>query len=307
MAKERAPLPDAEAAETLDTGDERALTVANGQLVNTAGEPVQLRGVSTHGVAWFPEYVNANAFRSVRDAGGNVIRVAMYTDTDTGYLQDPSRNLLLMEQAIENARALDMYVIVDWHILSDGDPNLHLAEAITFFDAVASHYGDDPLLLYEICNEPNDVEWSAIKDYAYAIFPVIRQYAPHAVILLGTPTYSSDLESVRIDPFPGENFLYTYHAYAGEHMNPEALRQASEAGLPIFVSEWGIGDSGGEPAFDEAEAFLKVLEEKQISWCAWSLCNKEEPYSMIRSDCGSYGGWTSEDLTPVGQFIFGHF
>ena len=280
----------------------------SGQLVNAAGEAVQLHGVSTHGISWFPQYLNANAFRSVQDAGGNVVRAAMYTDTDSGYLQDPENSMLLMQMAIENARSLEMYIIVDWHILSDGNPNEHLTEAITFFDAVASRYGDDPHILYEICNEPNGTGWEDIKQYAYAIFPVIRQYAPNAVILLGTPDYSSDLNSPLADPFPGENFLYTYHAYAGEHMNPESLRRTAEAGLPIFVSEWGIGSTvKGTPALEEAEKFLQVLEEEKISWCAWSLCNKEEAYSMIRPDCTSLGGWQEEDLTEVGRFIFRHF
>ena len=50
------------------------LCVQNGRLSDTLGRPVQLRGVSTHGIAWYPEYLNANAFRSVKEAGGNCVR-----------------------------------------------------------------------------------------------------------------------------------------------------------------------------------------------------------------------------------------
>ena len=151
------------------------LAVREGRLVDSRGEAFQLRGMSTHGIAWFPQYVNSGTFAEVKAAGGNLIRVAMYTDGNGCYLQDPEGNMTLVIQAIENAKALDMYVLVDWHILSDGDPNTNLDRAITFFDAVASRYPNDPAILYEICNEPNGVDWEGIKQYAYAIFPGIRQ------------------------------------------------------------------------------------------------------------------------------------
>ena len=135
------------------------LTVQNGILTDARGKPFQLRGLSTHGIAWYPQYINAGSFQSVKEAGGNVVRIAMYTDTENGYMADPETNMTLMRQAIENARSLDMYVLVDWHILSDGDPTTNLDAAITFFDAVASQYPADPAILYEICNELNNVEW----------------------------------------------------------------------------------------------------------------------------------------------------
>ena len=35
-----------------------ALQVYGTQLTDSSGNPVQLKGISTHGLAWFPEYVN---------------------------------------------------------------------------------------------------------------------------------------------------------------------------------------------------------------------------------------------------------
>ena len=40
-----------------------ALSVKGSQLVDKDGNPVQLRGVSTHGLAWFPGYVNQECFK----------------------------------------------------------------------------------------------------------------------------------------------------------------------------------------------------------------------------------------------------
>ena len=281
------------------------LRVENGKLTDEHDLPFQLRGMSTHGIGWFPNYINAGAMSSIKSAGGNVMRVAMYTEADSGYLSEPESNMNMVLQAIENARAMNVYVIVDWHILDDGDPNAHLDSAITFFDAIASSYPNDPAILYEVCNEPNDVEWSSVTQYAYAICPVIRQYSPDAVIILGTPDFSSRIDKPQNEPFPRDNILYSYHYYAGEHKDFSLLKSAVDSGLPVMVSEWGIGKrSDGAAALEEGKKFADYLNENGISWCAWSLCNKDEVYSVLRPDCKKLSGWEESDLTEVGSIMF---
>ena len=57
-----------------------ALRVKGSKLLSEDGTQCQLHGVSTHGIAWFPEYVNKSAFRNLRDQWGvDTIRLAMYT------------------------------------------------------------------------------------------------------------------------------------------------------------------------------------------------------------------------------------
>ena len=103
----------------------------------------------------------------------------------------------------ESALAEDLYVILDWHILNDSDPNEHIEEAKDFFDQLSAHYADEPGILYEICNEPNgDVTWEQISAYAEEVIPVIRKNAPDAVILVGTPNYCSHLDGPLSDPLP---------------------------------------------------------------------------------------------------------
>ena len=57
-----------------------ALHVEGPELVDRWGRKVQLRGVSTHGVQWFPQYVNRDSFKEFRDKWHmNAVRLAMYT------------------------------------------------------------------------------------------------------------------------------------------------------------------------------------------------------------------------------------
>jgi endoglucanase len=90
------------------------------------------------------------------------------------------------------AKSNGMYVIIDWHILDDGNPNTYIAEAKTFFTTMSAKYKNETHVLYEICNEPNGgVDWNSIKTYADQIISLIRANDKEAMILLGTPEWSN--------------------------------------------------------------------------------------------------------------------
>ena len=115
-----------------------ALHVEDGSLVDEAGDVVQLTGVSSHGLSWYPEYVTADSIKSLREnLGINVIRLAVYTSDYNGYcvggeeIQSVIKDNI--DEAVNAAIDSDMYVILDWHILNDGDPNEYKSEAIQFF------------------------------------------------------------------------------------------------------------------------------------------------------------------------------
>ena len=289
------------------------MQVSGGVLVDAKERPVALRGMSTHGLGWYPRYLNAGAMKTLKQYGANVIRLAMYTETSSGYLEEP-RNLDFVYIGIENAIAENLYVIVDWHILSDGNPLTHMEEAIAFFSEISERYGQTPNILYEICNEPNGyTTWEDIAAYAAMVIPAIRKNAPEAVVLVGTPNYSSRLRDAMASPLPFSNLLYSCHKYID--VSPEAedsqeywLQKAVETGFPVFVTEWGINGSEGENMdLANARQFVKFLNENQISWCGWALSNAEEIHGTISPDSDKLSGWGWEDLTPGGRLMFSSF
>ena len=69
-----------EAAEATPVSSHGKLSVSGTQLVDRYGQPFQIRGVSTHGLQWFSQYNNKEAYRTLRDDWkANCIRLAMYT------------------------------------------------------------------------------------------------------------------------------------------------------------------------------------------------------------------------------------
>jgi len=290
-----------------------ALHVDGTHLVGEKGETVQLKGISTHGIAWFPQYVNADCFKELHDNwNANVVRLSMYTAEYNGYCSGGDKEYLknLVEQGVKHAAAADMYVIVDWHILSDCDPNTHKDEAKAFFADMAKRLSSYKNVLYEICNEPNGgTSWASIKSYAKEIIPVIREHAPEAVILVGTPNWSQYVDQAAADPITEyNNIMYTLHYYAATHKDDlrSRMTKAIEAGLPVFVSEYGICDASGNGAVDLAEAdrWVQTMDQYGVSYVAWNLSNKNETSAVIAPHCQKLSGFTWDDLSESGKWLY---
>ena len=296
----------ATAAPTLD-----ALHVAGTNLVGTNNQSVVLHGMSTHGLQWFGQFANAGAFTDLKKRGANVIRLAMYTD-EGGYLSNAGLKEKVFSAA-DAALAQNLYVIIDWHILHDGNPRTHQQEAVNFFKEAARRFGSNPGVLYEICNEPNgNISWSNdVKPYALAVIPAIRASAPQSVILVGSTTWSQDVDIAAQDPLPFDNIMYTCHFYAGTHGKwlQDKIDTARSRGAAIFISEWGTSaaDGNGGVFLDNASQWLNFLAARNLSWCNWSLCDKAESSAALNPGADPNGGWADSNLSPSGKFVFARF
>lgn len=288
------------------------LSVKNGQLVDKSGKGYQLRGMSTHGLTWFPEFVNESAFKTLRDDWNtNVVRLAMYVDewgNGQCYMGNKSGSLELLEKGVDICIKLDMYVIIDWHVLNPGDPSKYTNEAKSFFEKVSKRYAKYPNVIYEICNEPNGgASWSGnIKPYAEKIIPVIRKNAPNSVIIVGTPTWSQEIDKPLSNPLSYKNVMYAFHFYAATHAGLRSnVENCVARGLPVFVSEFGTCDAsgGGANDFNETQKWLSYFDKQGISYCNWSICNKDETCSVLRPGTSANGNWSESDLTENGKWM----
>lgn len=285
------------------------LSVKGTRLVNSQGKVVVLKGVSTHGINWFPQYVNKAAFKTLRDNWGvNCIRLAMYTEEYNGYCSGGNQAELrkLINNGVKYATELGMYVIIDWHILSDGNPVKNKKQAMSFFKYMAKKYKNQNNIFYEICNEPNGgTSWNRIKSYASPVIKTIRKYDKKNIILVGTPTWSQDVDVAADSPIKGySNIMYTFHFYAATHGDSyrQKVQAAIQKGLPVFVSEFGISESSGNGRIDKNEAnkWMQFLKKNKISYVCWSLCNKNESCSLLKSSCSRTGNFKKSDLSQAG-------
>ncbi|CAM4458653.1 cellulase family glycosylhydrolase [Paenibacillus tarimensis] len=285
------------------------LKIVGSQLTDQSGNPVQLKGMSSHGLQWFGHYVNKDSIRWLRDDWGiTVFRAAMYT-SENGYISNPESMKAKVKEAVEAAIDLGIYVIIDWHILYDGDPNTYKSQSKAFFQEMARLYGKHPNVIYEIANEPNgNVNWNShIKPYAEEITSAIRAIDPDNIIIVGTGTWSQDVHDAAANPLKAGNIMYAVHFYAGTHGQwlRDRITNAMNSGVAVFVSEWGTSDASGNggPYLSQAKEWTDFMASKKISWANWSLTDKSESSAALMPGASTTGGWTESQLTASGKFV----
>ncbi|MFI1995564.1 glycoside hydrolase family 5 protein [Actinoplanes sp. NPDC020271] len=290
------------------------LSVCGTKLCNQSGTAIQLRGMSSHGLQFFPNCVNAGSLDAIRnDWNADFIRLSMYVQ-EGGLETDPTGFTNKVNGLVDTATKLGLYVIVDFHILTPGDPNFNLGLAKTFFANVTAKHAGNNNVIYEVANEPNGVSWTAIKSYADQVIPVIRKNSPNSVVLVGTRGFSSlgltdgaTEQEIIDDPVTFKNVMYTFHFYAASHGADRRAAVARAAkSLPLFVSEFGTQTFTGDGANDFAgtTAWLDLLKSLKISYGMWSLSDGRESNSAFKQ--GTCSGTTFKGtgvLTESGRYI----
>lgn len=283
------------------------LKISGTQLVNECGNPIQLRGMSTHGPQWFRNcYSEESLDVLVKDWGITIFRLAMYVE-EQGYITNPSGWRQWIDQYVDYCGQRGIYCLIDWHVLNPGNPNAHKSDAIDFWKYMSQKHGQKAHVLYEICNEPNGVNWSDVKNYATDVVKAIRDNNDNTVIIIGTPTWSQDVDIASSDKVSGTNIMYTLHFYAGSHRGE--LRSKAQSALnnnaPIFVTEFGTSHASGDANYspDETKTWINWLNERKISWICWSYSDKGEvSATLVPGSCNSKN-WNN--VSECGQLIKG--
>jgi endoglucanase len=299
--------------------DHGRLKAQGNQIVDTNGVPFQVAGMSLYWSIWGGQnYYNRNVVDTLSQGwNATVVRAATAgtrngTGADKGFMYDSAGTVAKAKAVIDAAIADDIYVIVDWH--EDSANNYkHWDRAYNYFSVIAQAYGDKPNVIFEIWNEPQSIKWDTVRNYATRVLPAIRQFSNNLVVV-GTTTWSQDVDTAAKRPVSDPNVAYTLHFYACTHGHSLIKRanNARAAGIPLFITEFGLSPSdGGSPAknnyricTDSATFWLDWADSNQISWANWSLSDKGESSAAIDSTNKDYtGNWPDNALSASGKWI----
>ena len=301
------------------------LQVIGTNLCAADGKPVQLKGMSLHGLNYVGDFLTKDSIQTLaEDWGCSVIRLPLYTESDC-YIKYPDKFFDVLCSGIDLCIEQGLYVIVDWHILADGNPMKYLTESLDLFSRISEKYGDSPNVIYEICNEPNSgktgreadtVTWNKdVKPYAEKVTAAIRAKDPDNIIIIGSPNWSQDVDVAAADPVEGTNLMYSLHFYAGSHGQElrDKMDTAMKLGAAIFVTEWGdTNNTGGGPLYlSESDVWLDYLDKNMISWCNWSIGSSISEKSnalkmnstILTPQEKAQAHWPDSFLTTSGKYV----
>jgi endoglucanase len=260
----------------------------------------------------------------VRDMNIQIVRAAMATGNEDwsngykGYGSDPTTQMNLMKTVVEAAIKNDIYVIIDWH---SHNANEQTNSAKDFFSKMAQEYGKYDNVIFELFNEPTDVSWNTIKTYADQVVSAIREHSDN-LILVGTPRWDQNPHAPIGNEVndPKKNTAYTLHYYANSHCwsgsydwsdptwggDCEGTKgeKAMNAGLSVFVSEWGTAnsDGNGNPDQSRNQSWQDYMNKHKLSWANWSASYISEGTAAFQNGSSK----TSLQYTTSGNLVKGY-
>ena len=295
------------------------------------GAEVQVRGMSLY---WslMPQalefWSEEGIATMVNDMKIQIVRAAMATGNEDwkgewngiqlkGYASDPNNQKQFVKTVVEAAIKNDIYVIIDWH---SHEAHKQTDAAKNFFREMAEAYGKYDNVIFEVYNEPQQISWSEVKNYANQVIEVIRQYSDN-LVLVGNPSWDqnpSDAIGNEVSD-PKKNTAYTLHYYANSHCwqgaygwgdgNNDACEgtkgeKAINAGLSVFISEWGTAkaDGGGDPDQGRNQSWQEYVNKHKLSWANWSASTINEGTAAFQGGSNK----TSLQYTTSGNLVKGY-
>lgn len=293
------------------------LKVCGSNLTDIKGNPVQLRGISSYWLMPYRNLLSKESILTFRDKFKiNCIRFPV-SPYHYGVLGKKDDELSALFELTDIATELGLYVIIDWHVLGERDPMVSLEHAKDFFSIVVDRYKDNTNILYEICNEPNITgTWEKVGEYSKIIIPIIRAIDKESVILIGTPTWSQDVDLAVTKPFLSaeelasetySNIMYSLHFYAATHkqyLRDKALL-AINAGIGVFIDEFGLCDASGNGVIDfkEAKLWKEFIDEHNLSYINWNYSTCDESSAFLVHTCTKLYDFEEDDLSVQGKII----
>lgn len=274
-----------------------ALRVEGNHFVDGSGATVVLRGVSFSDPDRLAEagHWNREYFQAARDWNANVVRFPVHPASwrergEDAYLE-------LLDQGVDWAEELGMYVIIDWHSIGSLGAERFTrdiyettrAETFHFWDAIARRYADEPAVAFhELFNEPTtnggeygEASWPEHKALMEEIIATIRRHDTKSIPLVAGFDWGYDLTPVRTDPIDAPGVAYVAHPYPQKRQPPWEAKWQADWGFvadtyPLVATEFGFMAEGERGAHipvigDETygEAIIDFFEQRGISWTAW--------------------------------------
>ena len=199
--------------------------------------------------------------------------------------------------------------ILDLHWTDDDTNNAPMAgkgntSCVAFWDSVALKFGENPMVFYELYNEPHRIStavWAqgdATHSGMLEMLAAVRKHTKNPVIIAGSQSFAYDADSlVALDATlvkQGEsNVLWNFHPYMGPNqagatnkcpMGFESMLMTvfNATDKPAIITEFGQGCQATHGAAESCpgsyegrllgydETILTIATKYNVSWLPWA-------------------------------------
>ncbi|HUI03197.1 MAG TPA: cellulase family glycosylhydrolase, partial [Acidimicrobiales bacterium] len=309
------------------------LQVRGNQVVAADGRPVVLRGTELYGLdsSSSPASVTASAVAAARAWGANVVRVALgeqlWLPTSCAY--DPGY-AAAVDRAVDWITTAGMVAVLELQdsIVSPGCPagGPHdMADnpgSLVFWSQVASRYASNPLVAFDLYNEPHDISdavWLSgglVTDTATGavyeaagmqqLYDAVRSTGAQNLVLVSGNNWANTVPSA---PVQGTNVVDAVHAYTCPNQPPPSCATPDPADPTRILSQWvGVGASHpvmvsefGWPSTGDGTYMANVIAYAAAHGWGWSAFawDATAPFGLLSTDPSSATAEPAPSGMPV--------
>ncbi len=259
-----------------------------------ASDPENLQNAGHWDLAYFQE---------IKNWGANIVRFPVHPRAWKG--QGKEKYLKLLDDGVQWATEVGIYVIIDWHSIGNLRTEMYQAdmyettqkETFEFWRTIAKHFkGNNTVAMFELFNEPTTYNgqlgtcsWSDWKALNEEMIGIIRANGSDAIPLVAGFNWAYDLKEIKNSPINAKGIGYVSHPYPQKRPKPWEAQWTNDWGFvaekyPLILTEIGFcgaDDVGAHiPVISDesyGDAITKYTAEKGISWVAWVFDPKWAP------------------------------
>jgi hypothetical protein len=320
-----------------------ALHVQGTRLVTRDGAPVVLRGVNRDGTDFdcaegkgiFDGPTGPHSILALEGWHINAVRLPLNEACWLGLPGVPlpysgANYRAAIESYVQALTGNGLYVIVDLHKNAPGtEIDTHSFQrmpdadhAPAFWTSVASDFGTNGMVLFDLFNEPHDITWPCWRDGGAActgvpfkaagmqqLVSVVRATGATNVVVLAGVSWASDLSGwlAHMPQDPLHNLTAAVHVYTQDFACRGVACYASRfapvaAHVPLVVGEFGTDVHDGYCGLGGVDILLEWLDRHTVSYLAWT-------WNVGTQSCGSQSlisDWNGTPMAPNGTYYRSH-
>ncbi|MDA3823422.1 MAG: cellulase family glycosylhydrolase [Bacteroidales bacterium] len=273
------------------------ISVKGNKFVTESGETMVFDGVNIrdpHGLEQDGKWTKAH-FEEAKNWGADLIRLPVHP---LAWRERGEKEYIkLLDEAVQWAKELEMYLIIDWHSIGNLSEEKFQAkgyittvkETHHFWNVISKHYSGEPVIaMYELFNEPTisgeafgTMTWTTWKKINEEMIQLIRKNDEKTIILVAGFDWAYDLRPIKKDPIEMENIAYVSHPYPEKRKQPWEEQWEKDWGFvakkyPVILTEIGYAlptEKGvhipvhGDETY--GNALVDFCSERGISFVVW--------------------------------------